>query len=260
MKKIATIAFALAALPALAATTWSSVDLASLPPAARSYLRAVKVVEDTGTGTAPADPVRASQTLTCAACVAGDTAVVAGRTFTQHASLNTGAYFKTGASDTLTAVNLVAAINRFSGELGVFATNSAGVVTVTALDYGTAGNAITTTATGNITAGGATLASGANVVGLNLFGLKSIVVFCEATVGAMTAGGKLLAYGLNPVTSKYVRAPELDLVLTGLQWESWQGLQVLGDYSYVAYVPSGSGRTTSTYLVGRTVISATKVP
>ena len=236
--------------PALAATTWSVVTPTPAYPA--NLVRVAKVVEDTGTGTAPSNPVRASATFTCAATAAGDTATIRGLAFTASSVRNDATFFLVGGNDTATCLNLTNAINRYTSALQVFATVVTTTVTVTALDYGTGPNAWTTVGTAvRLAASGATLASGAAVVGLNTYGLKSVQVYVEATVGAMTAGGKLLAYVLNPVTSVYMRLPEMDITVTALQWESYTGIQVLGDYSYIAFVPSGVGRTTSTYLVGR---------
>jgi hypothetical protein len=231
-----------------ATTTWS-IDT-SQPG---DLVRVAKVVEDTGTGSAPADPVKASGTFTLNTCVAGNTASVAGVAFTAHASLDTGKYFKVGANDAATATNLAAAISRYWKDLRVTAAAADVVVTVTAMDYGTAGNAITLAETGDgITKSGNTLANGVNLVGLDLYGLKGFGVTVEATGGAMTAGGKLLAYLLNPVSGKWSRAPGLDIVVTALTAESYQGFNVLSDWSRIAFVPSGIGRASSTYLVGRT--------
>ncbi len=240
----------LVALPAFAVTTWSTVDPLPIYPA--SLVRIAKLAESTGTGDAPTNPVRASQTFTCAATAAGDTATIRGFVFTGRSDRNDSNYFLIGGTDNATCVNLAAAINRYSSSLQVYATVALTVLTLKAVDYGTAQNAWTTVGTAvRLAAGGATMASGTAVVGLNTYGVKAVSVYVEAAVGAMTAGGKLLAYVLNPASSVWMRLPEMDITVTALQNESYTGLEVLGDYSYLAYVPSGVGRATELYLVGR---------
>lgn len=104
-----------------------------------------------------------SQTFTCGAVAATNTAVVNGTTFTAVASGATANQFNVGADAAESARNLAASINASTtaGIDGcVFAVANAAVVTVYAMNGGTHMNAVTTTATGNITAGGATMAGG----------------------------------------------------------------------------------------------------
>ena len=107
--------------------------------------------------------VRASGTFTLATVIATNTVVINGVTFTCVASGATGNQFNVGASDTLTAVNLAAAINTSVTALVsgyVTASSSGAVVTVTSAFYGTEGNQCT------ISSGGATItASGARLTG-----------------------------------------------------------------------------------------------
>lgn len=120
--------------------------------------------------------VRATGTITIAAgnAAAGNTVVIGGRTYTFQAAAPGVDQVLIGATPTDTALNLVRAIMGGAGagtlygagtlpNLSVTATNAAGVVTLTAVVFGTSGNSITTTTTGaNVTAGGATLTGGTN--------------------------------------------------------------------------------------------------
>lgn len=111
------------------------------------------------------DGVAASRTLTGASVVATNTAVINGVTFTAVASGATGNQFNIGGSDTITMANLAAAINASASAAvaGVVTASSVGtVVTVTCATVGYVGNSIAISATGGITAGGATLTGGLN--------------------------------------------------------------------------------------------------
>lgn len=89
---------------------------------------------------------RATGTLTAVSAIAGDTCVVAGVTFTGVAGatgVGKPVNFSIDTSDTATATDLAAQINAHpTVSLSVSATSSAGVVTVRAVDAGTAGNSI----------------------------------------------------------------------------------------------------------------------
>ena len=90
--------------------------------------------------------VAASGTLTCASTAADDTCAINGVTFTAKASGATGNQFNVGASDSVTATNLAAAINASASALvdgHVTAEAADEVVTVTAVVPGFAGNTIT---------------------------------------------------------------------------------------------------------------------
>jgi phage tail sheath gpL-like len=109
---------------------------------------------------------RATQTLTLATVVAGNSCTLNGKVYTAVAftqSPSNGApapyQFAVGSTPTLTAVNLAAAINAADPNT-VIASSATNVVTLTARTTGTAGNSIATVSGTNITAGGATLAGG----------------------------------------------------------------------------------------------------
>lgn len=124
-------------------------------------------ITETGAGTLiNGTGVKASQTLTLSSAVADDSVEVDGLLYTAVAVATTGKFdeFEIGGSDTDTAANLVASINgrenRPDGGGNVVASNVAGVVTITAVFFGTAANSITIVGSANITAGGATLENG----------------------------------------------------------------------------------------------------
>lgn len=90
-------------------------------------------------------------------------------TFTRSitGSVLTAAQYQVYASDTLTAADLVRAITANTTiNQYVTAANVAGVVTATSIAEGPVGNLITTTASGNVTAGHTTLLSGALPTGI----------------------------------------------------------------------------------------------
>lgn len=89
-----------------------------------------------------------------------------------------------------------------------------------------------------------------NLVGIDLYGLKGVVVQVEAAA-AMTAGGKLLAYILNPITNKWGRATWLDITVSNVQYETYPGINVNVDWSRLAFIPSGVGQAAVIYLSGR---------
>lgn len=108
--------------------------------------------------------LRAKGTLTLAAVVANDTAVVAGKTYTfktlvVNLSTNLPPYtVPVGATDTISATNLAAAIN--AQDSTVTASAVGAVVTVQAVAEGTGGNAITIVGGAHLTASAGTLAGG----------------------------------------------------------------------------------------------------
>jgi len=116
--------------------------------------------------------LKARQTFTLASTANNDTAVLNGVTFTAKTTVGADPvgnnFFTRGVSDTADAAALAAAINacQSAGVLGLIdATSAAGVVTVRAKADGTAANSYATTASGNITAGAATMANGAAASG-----------------------------------------------------------------------------------------------
>lgn len=108
--------------------------------------------------------VPASGTFTFASIVATNTMTINGVVFTCVASGATGNQFNVGASDTAAAANAAAAINASVTTLiagYVTATSALGVVTVTSVSRGKAGNQVTIVGGSNVTASGARLTGGA---------------------------------------------------------------------------------------------------
>ncbi len=127
--------------------------------------------------------LRASGTVTCASAAAADTVTVDGRVYTAIASGATpvGNQFSVGASDTACAANLVAAIT--AGEAQdtsskVTATNSLGVVTITARAEGTGGNAIALATSNNtrLAKSGTVLAGGSATGGVKSTGVTNQII------------------------------------------------------------------------------------
>lgn len=110
-----------------------------------------------------ANPVAASGTLTLVSAVATDAITIGATTLTASSTpANENQWEIDGASDTLDAVSLAAAINAHSTlSQIVTATSALGVVTVTAKQRGVVGNAINlSSADATITASGANLSGG----------------------------------------------------------------------------------------------------
>lgn len=105
--------------------------------------------------------VYASATATLASVVATDTVVIGGVTLTCVNSGATSVQFNKGTTDTLTAVNLAAAINALTTVNKVVqASSAAAVVTISCIYPGTIGNLVTTTAGGGTITIAATLTGG----------------------------------------------------------------------------------------------------
>ena len=118
------------------------------------------------------DAVQASGTVTLSSMVAADTVTVNGTVFTCVASGATNNQFNVGASDTITAANLAAAIN--SSTTAAFrnlvtASSSAAVVTVVSNPEGVLGNAITLAISAHGSVSGATLTGGVQATSLQSF-------------------------------------------------------------------------------------------
>lgn len=114
-------------------------------------------------GTVSSNGVAASGTVTLSSMVAADTVTINGTVFTCEASGATGNQFNVGASDTLTAANLAAAINASATAVvvdNVVATSAAAVVTVTCKEQGTIGNLCTLAISAHGSVSAANLASG----------------------------------------------------------------------------------------------------
>ena len=108
--------------------------------------------------------------------------------------------------NTKTAQNLAAAINANAVQnLLVVATSALGVVTITALDKGTLGNAFTLTAGTNIARGAATLASGTCVVALtaNQIGGLGNTIALSRVGGPIAVSGAYLSGGVDLTATTY---------------------------------------------------------
>lgn len=104
--------------------------------------------------------VYATGTATLASTVATNTIVIGGVTLTAVNSGATSVQFNVGATDTITATNLAAAINALTTiNKVVQATSSAAIVTIACLVPGTIGNLVT------LSAGGGTITVGASLTG-----------------------------------------------------------------------------------------------
>jgi phage tail sheath gpL-like len=106
---------------------------------------------------------KATGTITLSSHVATDTVTVNGITFTCVASGATGNQYNVGGSDTITGDNLVTALlaNATLAAM-ITAANVAGVVTLTALNPGALGNAITLAISAHGSVSAARMAGGTN--------------------------------------------------------------------------------------------------
>jgi phage tail sheath gpL-like len=113
------------------------------------------------------NPVSASGTITLSGVgAANDTILINGVTFTAQASGATGNQWNVGASATLSAANIAAAINASASALvnqHVTASAASGVVTIRAAIAGLAGNAVTIAK--GVDAGTVMTVSGARLTG-----------------------------------------------------------------------------------------------
>lgn len=109
-------------------------------------------------------PVRGTNTLTLTygSISNNDTVVILGTTLTCVTGTPSGAQFKKETNATVTAANLVVAVNANTtlNKL-VFASSSVGVVTLTLLAYGAIGNQGTLVGSTGMVVGAATFANGA---------------------------------------------------------------------------------------------------
>lgn len=137
------------------------------------------------TATASIAGTKATGTITCAAAAVDDTVTVNGKVYTAKAVPVGNTQFSQAGTDTQDAASLVAAINAreaaaTTGGNTVTAANVAGVVTVTAVVDGTAGNALTLVSSNGtrLAVSGATLAGGTATGGiLNSAVTNSLIVF-----------------------------------------------------------------------------------
>jgi hypothetical protein len=91
----------------------------------------------------------------------------------------------------------------------------------------------------------------AALTGLDLTSIDGFAVYVEAA-GAMTAGGKFLAYLQNPATGTWIRVHDgsLDLTVSAVATQAFTGFMVAGGTSKLAYIPSGVGQASVLYIVG----------
>jgi hypothetical protein len=142
--------------------------------------------------TGPTSAVAASRTGTFTGTPTNGQTVTIGGTLVLTASttVNTGLFFQIGGpSNTTRATNLAAAIARNGASVGVTATSSAAVVTVTATTPGTAGNSITLLeGLNNFTWAGTTLTGGANPTTPSIVAYNNLYSTQSATLQGYCGG------------------------------------------------------------------------
>ncbi|MDF1565804.1 MAG: hypothetical protein P1V51_22405 [Deltaproteobacteria bacterium] len=85
--------------------------------------------------------------------------------------------------------------------------------------------------------------------GLALYGMSGFTVYAEAA-SAFTAGGFLAAYLWLAPSSKWVRAPDLDLYVdSALAEQGWAGFQVVSSTGGIVYLPSGVGVAVDIHII-----------
>lgn len=164
---------------------------------------------------------RATGTLTAASAVAGDTFVLNGITFTGKAGASGVGFpigFSVDTSDTACAADIAAQINAHPSLAGVVtATSAAGVVTIRAVDAGTAGNSIVLTGTAvRLAASGSGTLAGGIAVANNQFDVSpgstntqvatdlarcinaSTTALVSGQVRATSAAAVVTVYATNP--------------------------------------------------------------
>jgi hypothetical protein len=97
---------------------------------------------------------------------------------------------------------------------------------------------------------GSEAAPSAATAGIALRGAKGLSVTVKtASGGNMTAGGKLLAYALNPATSTWGRIADgsLDFTVSAIPEQPFTGLTVTADIGSVAWVPDSVGTAVTVY-------------
>ena len=220
-------------------TTWAAVS---------GRPRSVTATCTTGTESAPSIPAKATGTATLVSVAAGDTLTLAGVTFTASASDGTGQNFLQTGTDTVDAAALAAAINRYQQQTHCSATSATNVVTITALDYGTEGNALTLTETGTtITVSGATLTGGVALFGVNLNDVAAVNLVVRAASGQTVAAGTYKAYFWDPDSGVVASVSEYDIAGNAAALRSYMlvglsagiGVPILGSRGYLGWVPSG---------------------
>lgn len=129
----------------------------------KNVIKAVTSGVRPGTIQTKANAVKATGTVTLVSHLATHTVTVNGVTFTCVASGATGNQYNVGASDSLTAVNMAAAINASTDTDGlVLATAGVASVTLTALVPTELGNAVTLAISAGGSVSGARMSGGTN--------------------------------------------------------------------------------------------------
>jgi hypothetical protein len=114
-------------------------------------------------GVTSAGGVLASGTITLSSSAAADTVTINGTVFTETSGAPTGNQFQHGATDTITAANLAAAINGSATAIvanNVSASSAGAVVTITSKESGTVGNLMTLAISAHGSVSGANLTGG----------------------------------------------------------------------------------------------------
>lgn len=93
-------------------------------------------------------------------------------------------------------------------------------------------------------------APSASTAGISLRGTKGLLISVKtASGGNMTAGGKLLAYVLNPSTGAWAPVSDgsLDLTVSAVPEQAFSGFTVTADIGSIAWEPSGVGTAVTVY-------------
>lgn len=193
-----------------------SFDISATPSCANDYV----VYATNSAGASAASPVLASQTGTFSGQPNANTVTITNGSFsvviTRSLTVNTGLFFASAAADTNTtrAANLAAAIDRNGGPIGVTATSSGATVTVTAVNPGAGGNAITLAESmSNFSWSGGNLAGGSGTAGQpTIFALNQLYSSCAG----VTQGNPDVFWSYNTGTGSIVETSPI-ISLDGTQ-------------------------------------------
>lgn len=177
-----TATYSSAVVTVTSATTGTGPNAYTLVGGARITASAATLAGGTADSGLSISNTSASGTLTFASAVAADTFVVNGVTFTIKAAADYDSsnlrHSLLGSSNRLTAANARTAINRYfnANNGSVTATVTNAVVTVSAAEGSTAGNAYTLVGGARITASGATLSGGTATGGVSVVATTQQVI------------------------------------------------------------------------------------
>ena len=141
----------------------SNVSIANAFRKIGQFFESIGIGTRSGNIYSQANGVLATGTITLSSSVTNDTVTVNGTVFTEVASGAGNNQFNHGASDTITAANLAAAINASTTAIiqnNISATSALAVVTVTAKEQGTLGNLMTLAISAHGSVSAANLAGG----------------------------------------------------------------------------------------------------